>query len=310
MNALRWMLAVGLGLFGVVVTASALPRFRRPVLARRLTPYLGALGPRRSDLLGPASTLTGVAAVFDPIRNAVAQRLHRALDDGLELPARLEAAGEHLDVSGFRAEQVSWALTGLVGGIAIALFGVSVGQRSVAGDRGRPRGRRCGRRCPGSRSDVESGGRPTPRGSQGRIADRRRSHVSCGDGRREPSRGPGHARDRRRRSAVRRSAPGTPRPRGGAPLTEALADRARIVGDASFQRFVDAVAAAQERGIPLADSLRSLAFDLREQDKRDLIELAGRKQVSMLVPVITLILPVAILFAFYPGVVAIRTLAR
>ena len=71
-----------------------------------------------------------------------------------------------------------------------------------------------------------------------------------------------------------------------------------------------AVGAAQERGIPLADALRSLAFDLREHDKRELIEVAGRKQISMLVPVVTLILPVAIVFAFYPGVVAIRTLAR
>ena len=70
------------------------------------------------------------------------------------------------------------------------------------------------------------------------------------------------------------------------------------------------VVAAQERGIPLADALRSLAFDLREQDKRDLIEIAGKKQIAMLVPVIALILPVAIVFAFYPGVVAIRTLAR
>ena len=70
------------------------------------------------------------------------------------------------------------------------------------------------------------------------------------------------------------------------------------------------VGAAQERGIPLADALRSLAFDLREHDKRELIEVAGKKQISMLVPVVTLILPVAIVFAFYPGVVAIRTLAR
>ena len=43
---------------------------------------------------------------------------------------------------------------------------------------------------------------------------------------------------------------------------------------------------------------------------RELIEVAGRKQISMLLPVVALILPVAIVFAFYPGVVAIRTLAR
>ena len=49
---------------------------------------------------------------------------------------------------------------------------------------------------------------------------------------------------------------------------------------------------------------------LREHDKRELIEIAGKKQISMLVPVVALILPVAIMFAFYPGIVAIRTLAR
>ena len=99
------------------------------------------------------------------------------------------------------------------------------------------------------------------------------------------------------------------RPGRGRPSTEALEARARIVGLASFARFVSVVVAAQERGIPLADALHSLAFDLREQEKRDLIEAAGRKQIAMLVPVIALILPVAIVFAFYPGVVAIRTLA-
>jgi tight adherence protein C len=98
--------------------------------------------------------------------------------------------------------------------------------------------------------------------------------------------------------------------RGGSTLVEALEARARVLGLGSFDRFVGAVVAAAERGIPVASALRSLAFDLREQDKRELIELAGRKQVSMLVPVIALILPVAIAFAFYPGVVAIRTLAR
>jgi tight adherence protein C len=98
--------------------------------------------------------------------------------------------------------------------------------------------------------------------------------------------------------------------RGGIPLVTALEQRARLLSLAPFDRFVAAIAAAQERGIPLADALRSLAFDLREHDKRELIELAGKKQISMLVPVVTLILPVAIVFAFYPGVVAIRTLAR
>jgi tight adherence protein C len=98
--------------------------------------------------------------------------------------------------------------------------------------------------------------------------------------------------------------------RGGVPLADALRARAEQLGLAPFNRFVAAVVAAQERGIPLAEALRAMAFDVREAEKRDVIEAGGRKQVSMLVPVVALILPVAVIFAFYPGVIAIRTLAR
>jgi tight adherence protein C len=94
------------------------------------------------------------------------------------------------------------------------------------------------------------------------------------------------------------------------PLADALRARAEQLGLAPFNRFVAAVVAAQERGIPLAEALRAMAFDVREAEKRDVIEAGGRKQVSMLVPVVALILPVAVIFAFYPGVIAIRTLAR
>jgi tight adherence protein C len=98
--------------------------------------------------------------------------------------------------------------------------------------------------------------------------------------------------------------------RGGVPIADALQQRARGLGLPPFDRFVEAVIAAQERGLPLGEALRAMAFDVREDEKREVIEAAGRKQVSMLVPVIGLILPVAIVFAFFPGVIAIRTLAR
>ena len=41
----------------------------------------------------------------------------------------------------------------------------------------------------------------------------------------------------------------------GTPLVAAMAERARAAGLAPFDRFVDAVGAAEERGIPLADAL-------------------------------------------------------
>jgi len=81
-----------------------MPRFRRPVLSRRLSPYLGALVPRRSSLLDGAAAPSGIAAALDPLRRALGTRLHRLFDDGQELEVRLQAAGSPLDVSAFRAE--------------------------------------------------------------------------------------------------------------------------------------------------------------------------------------------------------------
>jgi tight adherence protein C len=43
---------------------------------------------------------------------------------------------------------------------------------------------------------------------------------------------------------------------------------------------------AIERGTPLADMLRAQAADVREAGKRALLETGGRKEVSMMVPVV------------------------
>lgn len=310
MSVLRGVAVVALGASGLVLALSALPRFRRPVLRRRLTPYLGALGPRRSSLLHAAPATTGIEAVLDPVRRALAARLHGVLDHGPDLPDRLQAAGSDLDPSAFRAEQVTWGLLGLVGGLAFALVLVGSGREvsvplllglglaaAVGGVTARDRAltRATARRRAEARAAL-----PT-------VVDLVCLSVTAGESLRGAlgmvvEVGGGPLGDELRR-ALRAA-------RGGTPLVVALEDRARVLDLAPFHRFVAAIGAAQERGIPLADALRSLAFDLREHDKRELIEVAGRKQISMLVPVVLLILPVAIVFAFYPGVVAIRTLAR
>ena len=48
--------------------------------------------------------------------------------------------------------------------------------------------------------------------------------------------------------------------------------------------------------------------DVREARKRHLMEIGGRKEIAMMVPVIFLILPVTILFALYPGLIQISTI--
>lgn len=87
---------------------------------------------------------------------------------------------------------------------------------------------------------------------------------------------------------------------------DALADRTGLL---ALSRFADGLAVALERGTPLADVLRAQAADIREAGRRELIESGARREVAMMVPVIFLVLPVTIAFAFYPGAVGIRLIA-
>lgn len=309
MTAVRGVLVVFLGLCGVAAMCSALPRFRRATVGRRLVPYLGALGPQRSNLLEGGAPTPGFWRALDPMRDALARRLHRVFDDGVELPERLAAAGLTSDASAFRGRQVTWGLTGLAGGLALGVLLVAgrssspvlaVGLALLAGIGGvvacdRDLTRRIERR----RTEIRLA-LPT-------VVDLLCLGVTAGESLRSAlgmtaDAVAGPLGDELR--AALRSA------RAGRPLVAALEARVRPIGLPELDRLVGAIAAAQERGLPLAEVLRALAFDLREFERRGLIETAGRKQVSMLVPVVTLILPIAIVFAFYPGVVAIRTLAR
>jgi tight adherence protein C len=312
MSAFRAIIVVGVGLLGVVVLVSCLPRFRRPSLLQRLSPYLGALGPRRSRLLSTERVpRSGVAGALQPVMDDLGARLQRLFgDDGLDLPARLAAAGSGITTSAFRAEQATWGVGGFVGGvvltlglaatgrtispIAALLVAVAFGAIGIVG-RDRSLTRAVDARRARARSEF-----PT-------VVDMVCLAVTAGESLRGAlelvaTSGSGPLAFEIR-AALRIS-------RGGLPLADALEARAKQLGLPPFDRFVGAVVAAQERGMPLGEALRAMAFDVRESEKRDVIEAAGRKQVSMLIPVVGLILPVAILFAFYPGVVAIKTLAR
>ena len=59
-----------------------------------------------------------------------------------------------------------------------------------------------------------------------------------------------------------------------------------------------------------SDVLRAQAVDVREAGKRALLEAGGRKEVSMMLPVVFLILPVTVLFALYPGLLTLTSLAH
>jgi tight adherence protein C len=60
----------------------------------------------------------------------------------------------------------------------------------------------------------------------------------------------------------------------------------------------------------MAEVLRAQAADVRALGKRQLLEAGGKKEILMMVPVVFLILPITILFAFFPGLIAITTVAQ
>lgn len=96
--------------------------------------------------------------------------------------------------------------------------------------------------------------------------------------------------------------------RAGTGVVEALEGLGRRVPHPSMTRFVDALATGIERGAPLADVLRAQADDARDARRRALLEIGGRREVLMLVPVVFLILPVVVMFALWPGLVTLDLL--
>jgi tight adherence protein C len=94
--------------------------------------------------------------------------------------------------------------------------------------------------------------------------------------------------------------------RTGSPVTAALDALARRSGLPVVSRFAEGMAVAIERGTPLSGVLHAQATDVREAGRRALIESGARKEIAMMVPVVFLVLPVTVIFAFWPGVVGLN----
>ncbi len=94
--------------------------------------------------------------------------------------------------------------------------------------------------------------------------------------------------------------------RTGTPVVTAFDDYAARTGVPVVARFASGLAVAVERGTPLADVLHAQAADVREAQRRALIESGGRREIAMMVPVVFLVLPTTVLFAFWPGLVGLR----
>jgi tight adherence protein C len=277
-----------------------------PTLEARIAPAL------RLPSSGASNTSTLGSARYPRIERWLGPRLASAVrvvgrfgPAPSDLASRLRRAGASLTVEQFRAEQVVWGIGGLALGVALGFglaasrgtspvaLGVLAASMAASGVAAREYalGRAVARREAGILAEL-----PT-------IAEMLALAVNAGEG-------IGGALDRIGRIATGsladelRAMVGAAK--SGVPLGEALRDLADATRVAELRRFADGIAIAVERGTPLADLLHSQANDIREAGRRRLMEEGGKREIAMMVPVVFLILPVTVIFAVFPGIVAIN----
>jgi tight adherence protein C len=300
---------------GLALITSAGPRLRRPSLLARLDPYLRGLEPQRTSLLHeeqpPLTPFPALERLLRPVFDEGARIAERLLGGSAGVARRLRHAGLHDSLPRFRAEQVLWGLGGFgAATLGAVLLPLLAGRRPpaivvlggaafglLAGVLGRDWwlteqvDRRQGRML---------GELPT-------LADLICLAVTAGEA---PRAAIERAVMRARGELSREFELVLADLRAGMPFTAAMERLAARVPVPQVVRFVDGLVVAVERGTPLADVLRAQAADIREQRRRELIELGGRKEVLMLVPVVFLVLPVIVLFVLYPGFFTLSQIAR
>lgn len=294
---------------GLLLAWSALPLRRTEILDARLAPYLPRLSERPDSALDRAVTpIPTLERLLRPYLARGAHLLERVLGGGTSVRKRLEQSGSAMTVQDFRVDQIVWGATGFGAGAAISLLLQAGGQvRSplallvfsaaaaaagvVARDqqltrRVRQREERILSEFPAV-ADLFALAVTAGEGPVGALE--RVSGVSSGELGRELGRALADAR-------------------AGATLVQALDGIGERTSLPPLARFADGIAVAVERGTPLADVLRAQAADVRDARNRHLMEIGGRKEIAMMVPVIFLVLPVTIVFALYPGLIQISTI--
>lgn len=283
---------------GLALAVSGVPILRRVRLADRVEPYLAGLHGRPSRLHGPTRSapprIVARIAELLPLRDDLAQRL--------------VAAGEERAPDQFRVEQLVWGLGGLSAAIGLVVAAASVGMTvdpfavapfallaTATGWAGRDWAltRQVHRRRAVLADELPPAidllvlalmaGESVP-AAFARISGLLRGPLAA------------------EIDAVLADV------RTGSPVVEALEGFALRVDEPAVARFVDALCTGIEKGAPLADVLRAQADDGRDQRRRRLLEMGGRREVWMLVPVVFLIMPVVVVWALFPGLVSLDLL--
>ena len=96
----------------------------------------------------------------------------------------------------------------------------------------------------------------------------------------------------------------------GAPFEEALDALGRRLHSLSVRRFIDSIVIAISRGAPLVEVLQSHAEEAQSLQRNRITAIAAKAEMSMMVPVVFLILPISILFALWPSLSNLNLFAQ
>ena len=306
---LGWAVAAGVALgLGGWSLLSLVPRLARPTLTERLAPYLtdvseSARGMATRTAIDP---LPVYAAFLRPVLALIGSVLGRLFGGPERTARRLRQAGSSLTVERYRAEQLLWLAGGLVVGAVLtvllsqartvtagaSLLVVPLAAGAAVAFRDWLLSRQTRQRLAQISAEL-----PT-------LLEFLTLSLSAGEGIFDSV------------SRVARISSGqlsrelgfvVAEVHAGISFPDALTGLARELQLPALARAVDQIVAALEHGSPLAEVLRAQAQDSRDEARRDLLEAAGKKEVTMLVPLVFLILPTTIAFAIFPGILVLQT---
>ena len=287
---------------GIALIVMGAPSLHGARITRRVDPYLPGTHRRSSSLLARTRKEGAVARW---IQNRWISRDPSAAN---RLEERLSSAGDERSAGEFRVEQLTWGLAATVGSWSVLAIAGTAGIGADA------------RAAPMLGVVSFASGWLARDWWLGRQVDRRRAvlheelptaidmltlslmageSVPAAFARVAATVGSGIGEELQRVVADVRA---------GASAVDALESLKNRLPDYATVRFVDALCTGIERGAPLADVLRAQADDVREARRRRLLELGGKREVLMLIPIVFLIMPVIVVFALLPGLVSLDLL--
>jgi tight adherence protein C len=85
-------------------------------------------------------------------------------------------------------------------------------------------------------------------------------------------------------------------------LTQSLEFIAAATGSSALRRLTNSIQIAIQRGTPILDVLTNQVQSLNKQINLALLKKSGKSEITLLIPVVFLILPVSISFAIWPSI--------